>query len=437
MKKNISLILCLLALGAFFLALYQKALNIPSYDDYAATLIFLKNHYYLKTDAVGKIRALFYPHGEHYIVTSRLSAALGYVLTGSVNFTVLVWYQNLYLLGVFGLIIMIVREQGIPLFPLLVPISLSFFSLSFWQVSLYYWGGVQYYTVFFFAILSLYCLNKADESSGFYFVPAIFFAAMAILSFGNGILILPLGFFLLAAQNKKKYLRIWTGFGAMAVLLFLLGYHSGFTNKPAFNPEWMARLLFTFLGSFLYVSPQNADWKYINIVVCILAGAGVMYMWLRLLFTGYAFRNPLLYCLLSLPVLTGILIALARFDSKAAGGIAPRYQFFSACIPVFLLLIFYEDIKKSKKPVFLPIVGLAAAVWGMSYGNNLREIDRFNGEIVQTFWQWQKNNTAPLVYYKPDPQYSDALAWALNTGTYTFPYAHQQISYKSRMSEVR
>ncbi|MBU1822739.1 MAG: hypothetical protein KKG00_14690 [Bacteroidetes bacterium] len=435
MKKYISIALSLLTLGAFILALWQNVVNIPSYDDYAATLIFLKNHYYHSTDAIGKIRALFYPHGEHYIVTSRLSAAIAYTFTGSVNFTALVWYQNLYLLGVFVLILLIMREQGVSLFTVIIPVSLCLFSLSFWQVSLYYWGGVQYYTVFFFAILSLYCLNKADENSGFYFPLAILFVAMAILSFGNGILVLPLGFFLLAAQNKKKYLRIWTGFGVLAVLLFLSGQHSDFAHKPAFNPEWMARLLFTFLGSFLYVSPQSADWKYINIVVCMVAGMGVMYLWFRLLFNGYAFRNPLPYCLLSLPILTGILIALARFDSKAAGGIAPRYQFFSACIPVFLLLIFYENIKKSKKPVILPVIGLVAAVWGMSFTNNLREIDRFNGEIVQTFRQWQKNNTTPLVYYMPDSSYSDALAWALSTGTYTFPAAYQKLGEGPRVAK--
>ena len=113
----------------------------------------------------------------------------------------------------------------------------------------------------------------------------------------------------------------------------------------------------------------------------------------------------------SLPILTGIIIALARFDSKAAGGIAPRYMFFSACIPIFLFLI-YQDNKRNKKVVALPFLVLAMAVWGMSFINNLREIKRNTDEITVTFRRWQLDNTTPLVHYNHDPKYSEALVWA-------------------------
>lgn len=417
MEKILSWALIILIMGMFASVIYQFDVNIPSYDDYAATLIFLKNHYYNNSDVPGKIQALFAPHNEHRIVLSRASAALSYVVSGKINFQGLVWYQNMYLLGVFLLIAGIIRQQRLPFYPALLVVSFFLFNLAFWQVTLYYWGGIQYFAVYFFIIASLCCLQASSRA---YFLLGMLMAGLAMLSFGNGILVLPLGFFLLAAQYKTRRLLVWTVFAVAGVAFFFISFHTSYGEKPPFNLQWMGRLLFTFLGSFLYVSPANRFWYYANIILCSVAGVGVLYTWLRLLYNGYAFRNPFLYCLYSLPILTGIIIALARFDAKAAGGIAPRYMFFSACIPIFLFLI-YQDTKRNKKVVALPFLVLAVAVWGMSFINNLREIKRNTDEITVTFRRWQLDNTTPLVHYNHDPKYSEALVWAMHSGIYTPP----------------
>ncbi|TDB68960.1 hypothetical protein [Arundinibacter roseus] len=425
MNRTISLVIITTVLCVFAGTLSYFICNIPSYDDYAATLIFIKNHYYQNPDTAEKIRALLIPHGEHYILLSRGSAALFYTIFGTINFSALVWYQNIYLLAIFVLILFIIKNQRISYFPVLVPITLFLFNLSHWQVALYYWGGIQYYAVFFFSFLSLFLLHiSVTKPSHFYFFGALFFAAIALVSFGNGILVLPLGFFFLAVKNKRSYLTVWTLFSLLGVIFFLSGFHGSFSNKPPFNPFWMAKLLFTFLGSFLYVNPAAQFWSHANIVLCFVAGLGVFGFWLMLLFKGYAFKNPFLYCLLSLPILTGILIAMARYDSKAAGGIAPRYMFFSACLPIFLLLIF-QDIKKTKFPVILPTLSLIMLLWMLSFVNNWRDIQRNNREISQTLEQWLENPATPLVYYNPDPRYAEALQWALEHGVYSYSPAGQ------------
>ncbi len=434
MNRTISLLIVATILCAFAGTLSYFISNIPSYDDYAATLIFIKNHYYQNPDTAGKIRALFIPHGEHYILLSRGSAALFYTMFGTINFSALVWYQNLYLLANFILIFFIFKNQGITYFPILIFITLFLFNLSHWQVALYYWGGIQYYAVFFFSFLSLFLLHISTyRQSTFYFLGALFFAALALVSFGNGILVLPLGFFLLAIKNKRGYLTVWTLFSLLGVIFFLSGFHGSFSSKPPFNAFWMAKLLFTFLGSFLYVNPAAQFWSYANIVLCFVVGLGVFGSWIILLFKGYAFKNPFLYCLLSLPILTGVLIAMARYDAKAAGGIAPRYMFFSACIPIFLLLIF-QDIKKTKFPVILPTLSLIMLLWVLSFVNNWRDIQRNNREISQTLEEWLKNPATPLVYYNPDPRYAEALQWALDRGIYSYS-SSDQFSGTIRLSQ--
>lgn len=406
----------MLVMSMFATVIYQFDVNIPSYDDYA-TLIFIKDYYYSNPDIPGKIGALFIPHNEHHIFLSRTSAAVAFLLSGEINFRSLVWYQNVYLLGVFLLIAGIIRQQRLPFYPSLLVVSFFLFNLAFWQVTLYYWGGIQYFSVYFFIIASLFCLQASSRT---YFLLGIGLAGLGLLSFGNGILVFPLGFFLLAAQYKTRRLLVWTIVSVVGLAFFFSNLHTSFGEKAPFNIQWMGRLLFTFLGSFLYVSPANRFLYYTNIILCSLVGVGVLYSWVRLLFNGYAFRNPFLYCLYSLPILTGIIIALARFESKAAGGIAPRYMFFSACIPVFLFLI-HQDTNRNKKVVALPLLVLSMGVWGVSFVNNLREIKRNTNEISATIRQWQLDNTTPLVYYHNVPQYSEALTWAIHCGAYTPP----------------
>ena len=80
------------------------------------------------SDVPGKIQALFAPHNEHRIVLSRASAALSYVVSGKINFRGLVWYQNIYLLGVFLLIAGIIRQKRLPLYPALLVVCLLYTS---------------------------------------------------------------------------------------------------------------------------------------------------------------------------------------------------------------------------------------------------------------------------------------------------------------------
>ncbi|MFB9292292.1 hypothetical protein [Persicitalea jodogahamensis] len=423
MTKKLPLLISALIFAAFFLTVHHFVVNIPSRDDFAATLSFIQMQCVSDVGIFDQITALFIPHNEHYIVLSRLSAALAYNFAGHLNFTALVWYQNIFLLGGYALVLQIIRQQKLPLLVLLLPTTIFFFNLSFWQVTLYYWGGIQYYTVFFFAILSLYFLHVSLNSGSAWFAGGIVAATLAVLSFGNGIVVLPAGFLLLWGQRQRKRLLVWTGFSAIVIMLFWLNFQGPSTVRPAFNPVWMGKLLFTFLGSFLYVNPSVKLWSYANIVLCAVVGLGVLFVWVRLLVNGYLHKNPLLYSLLTLTLLTALLIAFGRFETKAAGGIAPRYMYFSTLIPVFLVLI-YADLQKRQNKN-LPVKALASSmllIWGLSYANNIQAIEAFNQENLSTFHQWEQDHRRPLVPpQNHDPRYSEVLLWAMENNVYTPP----------------
>lgn len=185
----------------------------------------------------------------------------------------------------------------------------------------------------------------------------------------------------------------------------------------------MGKLLFTFLGSSLYVTPPAKFWSYANIVLCSAARLGAFFVWVKLLVKGYLYKNPLLYSLLTLTILTAILIAFGRFETKAAGGIAPRYMYFSTCIPVFLLLI-YADLQKrrGKEMPVKAIIPLTLLVWGLSYVNNVRAIKAFNQETLTAFHRWEQDHQHPLVPpQNHDPRYSEVFLWAMENKVYVPP----------------
>jgi hypothetical protein len=297
--------------------------------------------------------------------------------------------------------------------------SLFLFSLAFWQVTFYYWGGIQHYTVFFFSFLALYALNKARGLSSPGFFMAVAAASVGVLSFGNGFIALFLGGFILAVQRKWSMLTAWF-FVTTGLLAFTFLSDPPAQNLPhtAFNFEWMARLLFTFLGSFVYMNPSEG--QYANIVICMLVGSGVLVAWIVLFFKGYAFRNPLLYCLFSLPVLTGIIVAISRFETKAAGGIAPRYMFFTATIPVFLVLILM-DLKIVKITHLRIMAGFALLIWAGSFYNNLNELKKSNKEIITTLRQWEDDSSTPLISGSKSEEFSEILTWAVGHQVVSVP----------------
>ena len=174
----------------------------------------------------------------------------------------------------------------------------------------------------------------------------------------------------------------------------------------------MLRLLFTFSGSFVFVNPSGDSMHYANIILCMVVGAGVQTFWIGLIFKGYHIKNPLLYALFSLPMLTGILIAGSRFTTKAAGGVAPRYMFFTATIPILIILILI-DLKIINKRSLKLLTVFSLIIWSASFYNNRIALETSNNELISILKKWEKDDTTRLIYYLDSPYYSQTMHWAI------------------------
>jgi hypothetical protein len=394
---------------SFLYIIFFVSLGIPSFDDYYATVSLVKQYYFDNPGFKEKIELLFARHNEHRIVVSRLTTVIYYGLFQKINFVHLVIFQNIFLFGFIFLIIKLYKKerQFDPVTFLLIVIFLC--STSFWQVSNFYWAGIQHFVIMFFSFASLIVLDKTEKIRSLDFLLAVLLAILAVLSFGNGFLVLLMGIFLLFAKRKYAILGVWTTIAILLIVYSLFGDKGDTVLKSSFNPEWMARLLFTFLGSFFYVNWAPAS--HANIVLCMIVGICVLGFWVWLFFSKYAFRKPLLYSLLSLPILSAIIISISRFEAKSAGGIAPRYMFFSAIIPVIIVLILL-DLKLIKRekikyafPVLLPI-------WAFMFYNNYHSLKQMNEEQIAVTEAWKQNKQRSLVYYDQSDGTSKVLQWA-------------------------
>ena len=412
MNKYLLVSLSIAILLIFVYTLLRDSLNFPSFDDYEATLNFIKQFYFENQSLSGRLEALFSKHNEHQILISKIASATYFAIFKEINFAHLVIFQNIFLLGFFGIIISLFKNEK-QLYPQVFLVITAFlFSFSFWQVSFYYWAGIQHYTVFFFSFLSLIVLDKTQKAASFDFFLAILLALFAVFSFGNGFLVLLMGVFLLFVQKKYPMLITWLIISCILIFItFFAQKQINQTPHGILNIEWMARLLFTFLGSFLYINPPSGH--YFNIVICMIAGATILIGWIFLFFSGYAFKKPLLYSLLSLPVLTGIIISISRFETKAAGGVAPRYMFFTAVIPIMLLLILLD--LKVIRTNFLQYLTIAVVLlWGLSFYNNSLALKSTNTEIALTVQKWKSDNNTRLIYYMDPERYSAIMQWAVS-----------------------
>lgn len=410
MPKYLSISLSVAIFLAFGYVLFQNALNAPSFDDYDTTVNFIRRFFFEHFDLQTRLKVLLSRQNEHRIFLSKSLAAVYYHTFGELNFRSLVLIQNIFLVAFFALLLVVMYSKKwlSPVMALWAAVFI--FSLAFWQDTFYYWGGIQHYTVFFFSFSALYLLDRAQRIMSSSFFLALLAGGLAVLSFGNGFIALLLGCFILFAQQKRQMLAVWAFWTAVLVAFsFLPRPDSAPATGEPFHFDWMLRLLLTFAGSFVYINPSSG--QHLNIILCMAVGFAVLAFWGWLLLKGYALKEPLLYALLSLPLLTGIIIAISRFESKAAGGIAPRYMFFTASIPVILVLILL-DLKILKSAHLGRLAAAGVLLWGAVFYHNLRDLHQMNEEITVTLRQWQNDRNTPLIYYKDSREYSEILGWA-------------------------
>ena len=307
--------------------LYRQAFSVPYQDDYKAILAFAVEYAHLPTfkakvlhtatDQVNEYKLSF----EHSIVASEVE------LTHHLNFPFLIALGDLFLLPIFYLVWLIFQEDEPNLNRRLLaflPISLVFFSLTYWENLDWAMTGLQNTPVILFSLLAIYLLasRKMPEPGLPPFLLACLAAALAACTSANGFLLGPVGLLILLPRRAYARSLVWCASFLLPLAVYL--YHYTRSVQPMFRLYYITRPLF-FLAFFGCVIPSPwyaADFGFAMLIIVLLAWR-----------SGFRRSNPAAFYSAVWIVATGALVGWVR--GAAAFYVASRYSIYSILMLIF------------------------------------------------------------------------------------------------------
>lgn len=424
--------ICLLPIATFLFILSINVINLPFYDDYDTVLRYLKQFHFDDWESSENLFSkLILPHNEHRILLSRITVLIYHYFFDIINIKHLVLFQNIFLFLTFLFVLKVIKETKLNHKQQVITLAVfSLFNLAFWSTSFFFSGGIQHYTSFLFSFLCLYLINKAPQITNLQWIGALLCGFVATFSFGCGLLVMPIGAFLLWVKNQKRQSVIWGAVTCLFALIYITNAGHKSSDPVAFNLFSFIKFFFTFLGSPFYINAYTPTAVWINTLICMIIGSMVFLFWIYLFFSGYYKKNTLLYCLFSFCVATGLLLAYSRFDYNASGGVVSRYMFFSRCLFIWLVIIFMNRFEIRKRYLKFFTFGYLA-VWAMMTINTIPQINSSKVMLADLILGWKKGEVIYLVPQYSTTSFSEILSWSIEHNIYQLPTEEEIKEFKT------
>jgi hypothetical protein len=216
------------AIVAFGL-LYRQELSVPYQDDYGVILAFANDYAQLHGFTAKVLDIATKQNNDYKLGFAHLIVATELELTGHLNFAFLVTLGNLFLLAIAYLLWRVYRTDGSDLNQQLIqfiPISMLFFSLTYWESLNWAMAGLQNLPVILFSFLAIYLLiPKRMESPS---PPLLFLgclsAVLAAFSSANGFLLAPVGLLILLRRRAFAASVVWCASFSLPVAAYRYHY---------------------------------------------------------------------------------------------------------------------------------------------------------------------------------------------------------------------
>lgn len=259
--------LALLPILAYALLVGHLQHNLPIFDDYIIQLELAR----LKAEPafMDKMGILFGQLNEHRLVYTRSWFWLVQTLHGTLSYSTLIVVGNLSLVGVWLLLVKLVRRST-PALLAAIPLSWILFQLHYHDNSLWAMASLQNLTIHLLYVLLFVLVLQPDRFS---WVASWGVAALLCFTSGNGFVGVALAGVALVYQRRWRDTLYWAG---MTLVLFLLYFWS--YDHPSIPPaahamgwqHWGAALLI-FLGLYLDCLPSTSFTYHLlnGLAVCV------------------------------------------------------------------------------------------------------------------------------------------------------------------------
>lgn len=337
-KNGLLVGLTLAYIGWYFYYLGQYAINMPYIDDYDAILGYLLQ--FREADLTTKLQSLFLPHSEHIMVMTRLVSWLNYGLTANINFYWLVIIGNGLLVWQLLLLYRLFDSSNrlSPLYfflVILVFLNPQYSATSFWTMAL--WSNIW---VLLPVTLSIFFLSNPQK---WYW--ALPFAIIALFGNGNGLMVWPVGIFILLIAKRPLFQYVvWVFMGSV----FCGSYFYLMRQQPTTGVFELSNLpmlplnTLAFLGAYFALVGGK-----LGQAMAVLGGVGILavafFAFKRFLKTKQR-TDLILLSLLAFICLTALAVALFRAEKGMSIIIGGRYRQYSSLAVAISLLMGFRHI---------------------------------------------------------------------------------------------
>lgn len=407
------------------------AVNVPFQDDFDGLLepmLSLK----VKDNSFTEIwNILFTQDDERRIIINRLVSFSLLKLFGDLDLKKQIIAGSSTILICVGLFIKWFKNQNLS-WAYLAPITFIIFNIQYFDAILWSMIPFQHIGVYVWAIVSLYFLNG---SKSYHLGISLLFAIISLFSDVSGVLLLPVGFFLLGIQRKWKELTIWA-----AIFGLVAGYYFHDLTVPAYRPSISSNIAHpsTLISMYiamhgLWLDPGNGVNMNIRVTVTFIAGLLSIVFIARTYFikTYSIWKNHQKLTQNEFLTFGGIgLIASAFFMfviNRSAEGFEAifitRYHFLYALWAVFCYLLIIQENPKNilKNKFFLPatlILSISYCIF--SYFLHWQDMDYFRKMLLTDSYEWRNNKIIPSspIYIHEKNRVDHIYENAFNTGLY-------------------
>lgn len=329
----------------FYWVLVREAINAPFLDDYDTPLGYLITLTHLKTFHEKVVYALTMQHNEYKLIFENVIFAVQYYMFGHhVNIPMLLFLGNLFVLGVFAVIVWDCyrpSEASSEQLLLLLPVAWLVFQLQYASMLDFTMSGLQNVAIVPFCLLTIKLL--AEEKPAAFWL-GLLSLCLAVFTSGNGIFLVPVGIAMLLQQKRYRYILPWAIVTCALCAVYLWGYHFGVSPKPqnsAIGARAAAYWLFflSFLGSSAARMVSYTPSVLLGIVFCGLLAWSVR---------ARAHRNhqAIFYSIVFIFV-TALGVAFTRSGLGVAESLASRYRIYSNLLIVFFYILGYRSLNRS------------------------------------------------------------------------------------------
>lgn len=385
----------LIPVGIFFWVWDYYAINIPKWDDHALKAFLVE--YLQAPDFSGKIQALFRQHNEHRITLTRFVALLDYEIFGALNFKRLMLYGNIILTGMIALWWVLLKNNKKPFYTL-IPVPFIWLTLSHYENM--YWGmaAVQNFGVVVLSAWALYCCVSRRRGP---FIVSLLLAALACLTSGNGLLVLPIGAVLLLLAPRWRRLIIWLVVSAGYLLVYFLDFQRSPANPDAqFGVGKFIQGYLYFLGSFaesLPVQNHGQACLILGVVLFLVAisiGFRTVFKLIRNRYEYDFAKITDLFCLgiIMFVLGTALIVVYSRVGFGLEGLLTSRYKIYSFLLLLVAYLYVVIPIRGSFLSPYVSGIVFFNALY-MVFSNHYHLVDSHNFRKYQTTERF--NSTYP------------------------------------------